>query len=632
MDFKIQTKSMTYAAANRYVNKIGLHHFAHLRALAEGVDVAESAERYLGTEHGNEARAATLQTIDAIRAISRRRGDKGWRLIGITIQIKQIKGRPTFEQFMAEKGMDDWPESEVALHYEEAYPSDPKATHRTARRIEIIKLLREIEVAAAEIPRTTDLVTGWFDERTAKKLLGAGIINLGQLQSKIAIGGRWHHNLAAIGRAKAQRISSHLNRLLTLSPPAALFTFTLGAMDLSLLNFISSLSKTLEPTAEIITLHEIEAQSQKSGIVTAEPLENEMIVKEQVEIVRFLRSMISSKNDAEAAILWVQVKAGSSITATTYIREAIRLLLWLKYERNGKTIADFNVDDCLAFMTFLQKIPSKWMSLKHASPFSPGWGPFRGQISQPSYRQTIIIIGAFFRFLDAAKHIHGNPWELVSKKIGPKRKKSVLDTKALSTNSMTQVLSFLDTLPPSPALSRFRFVLIFTSTVGLRSAELLSTQLKNFMLLEDGWMLNVVGKGEKERDVAIPDVAFTALETYLKERGCTGIEYATSELPLIARLSDGRKSITYQALYKSMKAWFAHTINGSNLDSNEKKKLGGATTHWLRHTFGTNAVARGVPHDVIKDQMGHSSIETVANIYGKAPIKRMNEEMAKAFG
>jgi hypothetical protein len=48
------------------VRAIGLHHFAYLRAVAEGLDIAESAARYLGTEHGHEARTAYKQSVDAV--------------------------------------------------------------------------------------------------------------------------------------------------------------------------------------------------------------------------------------------------------------------------------------------------------------------------------------------------------------------------------------------------------------------------------------------------------------------------------------------------------------------------------------------------------------------------------------
>lgn len=59
----------------RFVQTLGLHHFAYLRAVAEGLEVAESAAPYLDTEHGHEARSAHQQTVDAVRVIARRRSN-----------------------------------------------------------------------------------------------------------------------------------------------------------------------------------------------------------------------------------------------------------------------------------------------------------------------------------------------------------------------------------------------------------------------------------------------------------------------------------------------------------------------------------------------------------------------------
>jgi integrase len=63
----------------------------------------------------------------------------------------------------------------------------------------------------------------------------------------------------------------------------------------------------------------------------------------------------------------------------------------------------------------------------------------------------------------------------------------------------------------------------------------------------------------------------------------------------------------------------------------ESANIAKASTHWLRHTFGTRAIARGVPLDVIQAQMGHASIQTTTAIYGRAPLKRRSNEMEKAF-
>ena len=69
----------------------------------------------------------------------------------------------------------------------------------------------------------------------------------------------------------------------------------------------------------------------------------------------------------------------------------------------------------------------------------------------------------------------------------------------------------------------------------------------------------------------------------------------------------------------------------SELSMHERARLAGATTHWLRHIFGTRAIARNVPLDVIQAQMGHASIQTTTAIYRRAPIKRRVEELGKAF-
>ncbi|MDD2609882.1 MAG: site-specific integrase [Giesbergeria sp.] len=49
-------------------------------------------------------------------------------------------------------------------------------------------------------------------------------------------------------------------------------------------------------------------------------------------------------------------------------------------------------------------------------------------------------------------------------------------------------------------------------------------------------------------------------------------------------------------------------VVAATLPEKERFRLAKASTHWLRHTFGTRAVAKQVPLDVIQAQMGHSSI------------------------
>lgn len=79
-----------------FVKRLGRHHFAHLRCVAEGIDIMASALRYLGIEHGHQAITAHRQVISAVRAVTRRHvKDSHWRLIGLAIPVPSQTDRPS---------------------------------------------------------------------------------------------------------------------------------------------------------------------------------------------------------------------------------------------------------------------------------------------------------------------------------------------------------------------------------------------------------------------------------------------------------------------------------------------------------------------------------------------------------
>jgi hypothetical protein len=141
----------------RFVRHIGLHHFAYLRAVAEGLDIAESAARYLGTEHGHEARSAHQQTVDAVRAIARRRSEP-WRLVGLSIKSTGTE-QPTLEAF-AEGQLEGFSDAEVLELYREAFPADRMAVRSHRLRERQLALLQRLETAATVQPQPGELVGG----------------------------------------------------------------------------------------------------------------------------------------------------------------------------------------------------------------------------------------------------------------------------------------------------------------------------------------------------------------------------------------------------------------------------------------------------------------------------------------
>ena len=323
------TLTSSPALSSRFVRRLGPHHFAYLRAVAEGLDLGESARRYLGIEHGHEAVTAHQEAVDAVRSVARRRSEPAWRLVGLRIQALSAGQRPPLDDFAAGHGLEGFSESEVLALYQEAYPLDRKAARGQRLRQRQLELLRRLEGLAAETPQPTDLVAGWFDETTAQRLITAGILTLRALGSHIAAGGVWWRQLPAIGMAKARRLERHLATLLPRETPPLKPLFALSRTP-SL--FHTPGAGSTSPAQGLVLPQELHPPSGR---------------------LRPSASLLGASSDLEAVQSWIEARAGSAATVKVYQREATRLLLWLQYERGGTTLAQMQVDDCSAFMAFL---------------------------------------------------------------------------------------------------------------------------------------------------------------------------------------------------------------------------------------------------------------------------------------
>ena len=661
-------------AETHYVHRLGKHHFAHLRAVAEGVAVIDCARRYLGVDHGHQAKSAHQQTVDRVRAIARRRSEASWRLIGLTIRLPPDAdpAKPSLDDFIAERELDGWSHTEVLAMYQEAYPSDRKTNRRSRLRDEQLALLRRLEMVAAEQPESTDLVSGWFDDLVSAKLISAGLVTLADLNNRVAAGGRWYTALPAIGEAKARRIESHLATLLpravrparpvfALSPTSSLFGVASGLHSGLPWTGSPNLLGTGQGTRLASPMIALPASGSTAGVVFGTPQgapnrltlagntdcsgvstpfsgalnpATTLTVSDASSAIAPSPSptLLKARSDLEAVESWIAARSGSGATAKAYQREANRLLLWLQYERSGRALGAMDVEDCGDYMAFLQNIPHLWISRARAAPGTPGWAPFRGPLSPTSHRQAISIIAGLFAWLQATHYLQGNPWLLVNHKTGDEKEHRMLDSKAFSEPAMAQVILYVEAQAPSQSRARILFILRFVEAVGLRSAELLNARLGDLQLEPEGWVIQVHGKGSKNRIAAVPGQALKALQAYLKARHLEGIEVAPTTAPLLASTQDPMAPVGYQAMYEHVRSWIGRAISASDLPMKERLKMARASTHWLRHTFGTRAIAREVPLDVIQAQMGHASIQTTTAIYGRAPIRRRVDELGKAFG
>jgi integrase len=68
----------------------------------------------------------------------------------------------------------------------------------------------------------------------------------------------------------------------------------------------------------------------------------------------------------------------------------------------------------------------------------------------------------------------------------------------------------------------------------------------------------------------------------------------------------------------------------TDFSTDDLLQLANTSAHAFRHTFGTRAVAREMPTDVVQAILGHASLQTTS-IYVRAERRRMLEAAARYY-
>ena len=173
--------------------------------------------------------------------------------------------------------------------------------------------------------------------------------------------------------------------------------------------------------------------------------------------------------------------------------------------------------------------PLRWISRSRAKYGDKNLAPFKLQLSHKSQAHSILVIKSMFSWLKTSDYLSDNPWNFVNTKTGDDLNINLLDTKSLSEKAVSEIIKYIELQPPSSACSRFKFILLFLESVGLRSTELLNARFRDIKFEPEGCFMQVYGKGAKIRVVAIPEQALNALQEYLEKRGLKSIETAPSK-------------------------------------------------------------------------------------------------------
>lgn len=351
---------------------------------------------------------------------------------------------------------------------------------------------------------------------------------------------------------------------------------------------------------------------------------------------------LSARNDIEAVLGWLMKYRESPNTFAAYRKEVERLLLWCHQERM-KPLSSLTYEDLLLYEQFLAAPPAQYISARKYPHDHPGWRPFYSPLSGKAIGQAFAAIATLFQHLTDAGYLNRNPVRLM----GKNRRIKGTRTKRLLTAEMRDIVTqHIDAMPThSPALhrrqARARWVIALLLGTGLRISELLETTMGAFrceVKFEEGqrverWWLDVVGKGMKERSVAVRLAVIESLQEYRTLLGLSALPAPGEINPLVFALYNPSASsvgVKRAATHDFMKRLFRQIdIQLAEQGHPLAGQFEPISAHWLRHTSGSMLIENGASIGDARDQLGHSDISTTGQYVHTEDDKR-HDAVAKA--
>jgi len=349
-------------------------------------------------------------------------------------------------------------------------------------------------------------------------------------------------------------------------------------------------------------------------------------------------------------------------TWLNYRKEGERLFLW-SWIVAQKPVSSLTRADLMEFEVFLQDPPAHWVA-DHAYHRGDGrWRPFvrrkkrvrrvkgkpepkpeyRAGLMLPSVVQARRILRGLFEYLRLEGYLAHNPLDRPKRTrrrsgAGDKGSAASRDARRLSEAAWELALKTNDRAIEMAAegsseharLVRQRWIVLFLYHSGARRVEAALATMGDIRQRSvpeangkkrTSWWWDVTGKGGKEGTVPMPAGAMAALKAYRRSLGLPALPSPDEETPLIDRLpkADGQPrkggQMSAAMIAGEVKAFFRRAAEAA-FESNDPEDrdleplLSRASTHWIRHTYGTHQVESNIPLHHAQRNLRHAKLDT----------------------
>lgn len=375
-------------------------------------------------------------------------------------------------------------------------------------------------------------------------------------------------------------------------------------------------------------------------------LENISETSKTVKANLHLLQVPNSEKEYDLCIEFLKSYGNSNDTFTAYRREVERVLQW-SWLIIKKSLKDITRNDIRDYLQFIQSPPKSWIATKTVNRFinnelglratNPEWRPFVARISkidrrhgklptESSYQMSsksieaiFAALSSLFSFLQQENYLEVNPISLIRQKKGYIQKQQVRKvTRKLSNLQWNTVITMAEKMAAeNPLHERTLFLMSTFYLLGVRISELAYTPermatMGNFAPDKQSlWWYTTVGKGNKVRDIAVPDELLNALKRYRGFLDLSPLPRRDEPTPLFPKLK-GKEGLGARQIRNIVQEVFDRAIlqlqHKGKLD--EAEDLATATVHWLRHTAISSDVEFR-PREHIRDDVGHENPATM---------------------
>lgn len=187
--------------------------------------------------------------------------------------------------------------------------------------------------------------------------------------------------------------------------------------------------------------------------------------------------------------------------------------------------------------------------------------------------------------------------------------------------SEAQVIKLI-ALEPDP---RNHLLLLILYKAGLRAREVCDLRRRNLQGNGDSGQITIYGKGEKTRSILLSPEVWRQLEDHFDGFAPDAYVFQSRQTRSSAgkytagRLDESQvHRIVEAAAVRAGIEIYSDTIK-QGLRVGEVVMRSRVSPHWLRHAHGSHALARGADLALVRDTLGHSSIETTGRYLHARP-------------